>query len=168
MSKKIVEGDLLYHTIHGLCRMERVIQENRSGKEILCYTLVPKVKQRMKLRFVIPLDEVEASGFHTLVSIKEANGILDYLKAGDGTAAQTNQTWILAQNLLSFSSEQINARDQRKRQILEHSARGLVGELAYVLKITLSETVDLVRKSLGKISRINPPVLTALAHAGEI
>ncbi len=166
-SKKIAEGDLLYHTAHGLCRVDRVVHENRLGKEVLCYALVPKIKNRMKVRYVIPHDEIEASGFHTLVSIKEANGILDYLKAGDDTAVQTNQTWILAQNLLGFSSEKIGAREQRKRQILEHSARGLVGELAYVLKMTLEETVDLVRKSLGKISRINPPVLAALVHAGE-
>lgn len=167
ISNRIIEGDLLYHAVHGLCRMDRVIHENRSGKEILCYALVPKIKKRMKVRFVIPLDDVEASGFHALVSMKEANEILDYLKAGDRTAIQTNQTWLLAQNLLCFSSEQIGPRDQRKRQILERSVKGLVGELAYVLKMTLGETVALVRKSLGKISQINPPVLAALAHAGE-
>ena len=167
LSKRIAEGDLLYHTVHGLCRMDRVIHENRLGEEILCYALVPKIKYRMKLRFVIPLNEVKESGFHALVSTKEAHGILDYLKAGDSTTVQTNQTWILAQNLLCFSSEKIGARDQKKRQILEHSARGLVGELAYVLKMTLEETVDLVRRSLGKISCINPPVLAALAQAGE-
>ena len=167
MPKRIAQGDLLYHAAHGLCRMDRIVHENQLGKEIACYAFVPKIKNKMKVRFVIPMNDIEASGFHALVSIKEANGILDYLKAGDDTAVQTNQTWILAQNLLCFSSEKIGGREQRKRQLLENSARGLVGELAYVLKMTLEETVGLVRKSLGKISRINPPVLAALTHAGE-
>ena len=166
--KKIVAGDLLYHAVHGLCRLDRMIKQNQSGTKTLCYALVPKTTNKMKIRFVIAATDIEVSGFHGLISAKEANQILDYLNAGDGsTAVQTNQTWVLAQNILNFSSDKFGTRDQRKRKILEHSVKGLVGELACVLKMTLKETVARVQKNLGGISKINLTVLAALTHAAE-
>ena len=175
-----VRGDLLYHAVHGLCRVDEIIQENQSGREVSCYSLVPKAASQMKTRFIIATADVETSGFHALVSRKEANKILDYLKAGDkkttlptitpktaSSFAWQNQTWGLARAILSFSHEKFEAQDQRKRQLLERSAKGLVGELALVFKITLKETAARVQKSLGNTSKINPSVLVALAHAGD-
>ena len=51
--------------------------------------------------------------------------------------------------------------------MLERSAKGLVGELAFVFKSTLKEAATKVQKSLGNTSKINPLVLVALAHASE-
>jgi len=180
MPEEIVEGALLYHAVHGLCRMDKIIKQNQSGKEVLYYSLVPKTADKTKTRFIINAADMKASGFHVLVSLKEANKILEYLKAGNIAAtpsgaapktvssfAQQNQTWSLAQGILSFSHDKFEAKDQRKRQMLERSARGLVGELAFVFKITLKETAARVQKSLGNTSKINPSVLVALAHAGE-
>jgi hypothetical protein len=81
--------------------------------------------------------------------------------------AQDTQTWNLAQSILSFSKDDLELKDPRKRQALERSARGLVGELSWVLKIPLKETVSRVRKSLKSASRVNPLVLTALEQACE-
>lgn len=152
----------------------------RQGKEVLSYALVPKVSNKMKIRFVITGAGMGTSGFHTLVSVKEANEILEYLKAGDSAAipadvapqaassvAQSRQTWEQAQVILSFSDDKSEAKDQRKRQLLERSVKGLVGELASVFKITLKEAIAKVQKSLGNASKVNPLVLMALANAGE-
>ena len=178
--EEIVEGDLLYHAVHGLCRVDEVIKQNQSGKEVPCYSLVPKAADKMKARFIVRAADMEVSGFHVLVSPKEANRILDYLKAGDkvtapsgvtpktvSSFAEQHQTWGLAQAILSFSHDKFEAKDQRKRQMLERSAKGLVGELAFVFKTTLKETAARVQKSLGNASKINPSVLVALAHASE-
>jgi hypothetical protein len=172
---KIVNGDLLYHSTHGLCRVERVTRPSASGQEGLSYSLVPKVAAKMKSRFVISASDLEISGFHGLVSPKEANKILNYLKSGNGksrpgtdsTQAPQDQAWGLAHALQTFAYDKFEAKDQRKRQALERSARGLVGELSCVFKITLKKTADRVLKNLGHTSRINPSVLSALALAGE-
>jgi len=169
---KIANGDLLYHSTHGLCRVERVTRP--SSSEGLSYSLVPKVAHRMKSRFVISAADMELSGFHELVSPKEANKILHYLKAGNdnghpatGTEAPAEeQAWGLARSLQAFAHDKFEAKDQRKRQALERSARGLVGELSCVFKTTLKKTADRIQKSLGR-TRINPSVLSALTLAGE-
>jgi hypothetical protein len=173
--EKIVNGDLLYHSVHGLCRVERITQPSSSGQGDLSYSLVPKIVARMKSRFVISAKDLEISGFHCLVSPREANKILLYLKAGNGkshagTDPSSNlqeQAWGLARALQTFAYDKFEAKDQRKRQALERSAKGLVGELSCVFKITLKKTADRVLKNLGRTSRINPSVLSALALAGE-
>lgn len=166
-TKKISTGDVLYHPVHGMCRIERLIPPSRTEKRSLSYSLVPKVTRGMKVRFVIAAEQMDASGFHGLVSVKEANQILDYLKAGDSTAAQTHQTWMLAQNILAFSAEKFPAQEQRKRQILDYSAKGLIGELSCVFNISLKEAADRIQKSLGKASKTNLSVTAALTRASE-
>lgn len=163
--KKIVEGDLLFHAAHGLCRVERVTEETQSGRRVPRYSIVPRVMSKMKVRFVVAASDLEMSGFHRLVSAKEANKILHYLRSGDTRLVQTDQTWILAKNILSFSGDKLKTRDQRKRQLLEHSVRGLVGELACAFKTPLKETAARIEKSLKKISKPDPLVLAALERA---
>ena len=51
LPEKIVEGDLLYHPVHGLCRVKEIIKQNRSNS--LYYSVVPKLTTQMKVRFVI-------------------------------------------------------------------------------------------------------------------
>lgn len=170
--EKIANGDLLYHPIHGLCRVERV---TRSVPQGMSYSLVPKVATKMKARFVISAEDLAVSGFHKLVSPKEAHKILSYLKSGaskkhpeTGTSPHLqDQAWGLARALQTFAYDKFEAKDQRKRQALERSAKGLVGELSYVFKLTLKKTAARILKNLGPTSRINPSVLSALALAGE-
>ncbi|MBI4388232.1 MAG: hypothetical protein HY582_04245 [Candidatus Omnitrophica bacterium] len=178
VEEKIVRDDLMYHSAHGLCRVNELIKENRSGKEVLCYALVPKVATRNKVRFVVADSDLGISGFHPLVSVKEADEILEYLKAGDITAipgngepkvasrfAQENHPWKLAEELLSFSNAGVEIKDKRKRQVLERSIKGLVEELALVFQITLKETATKIRKCLGSLSGISPLILGALEQA---
>ena len=161
-------GDLLYHAVHGLCRIDDIAKENHSGKEVLCYSLVPSVANRMKVRFVVSVADIQASGFHAPVSLKEAHEILEYLRAGVLAAATSeDQAWVLAKAILGSSREHLEFRDARKRQMLERSAKGLVGELAFVHKTTLKEMAASVQKSLGNASQISPMVLAALANAGK-
>lgn len=172
--EKIENGHLLYHPIHGLCRVERVTRPTPPNPGGLSYSLVPKVATKMKARFVISAADLEVSGFHGLVSPKEANKILNYLKAGNGkdlpeTNSQEdlqNKAWGMARTLQTFAYDKFEAKDQRKRQALERSAKGLVGELSCVFKTSLKKTADKVLKNLGT-SRINPLVLSAVALAGE-
>ena len=163
MPDKIVQGDLLYHSVHGLCRVREIIKQKKS----LYYSIVPKLTNQMKVRFVIAVEDLGTSGFHLLVSSKEANRILKYLKEGDNALVQDNQTWELAKTILSFSNDELETKDQRNRQTLERSANGLVRELAFVMEITVKEAAARIRKSLGNASKINPLVLSALEHAVE-
>lgn len=167
LPKKIIGGELLFHPVHGLCRVDRASGQTRSGKKDLCYSLVPKITPRMKVRFFVPDSDMAASGFHRIISSKEANGILDYLKAGDSSGIPINQTWALARNILAFSVDRLKTKDQRKRQLLEHSIKGLVGELAYVLKISLKETAARIEKSLSKVPKTDPLVFAVLERAAE-
>lgn len=171
---KIANGDLLYHSTHGLCRVERVTRPSASGQGGLSYSLVPKIAAKMKSRFVIAASDLAVSGFHDLVSPKEAHKILNYLKTGNGknniesesSLPQEDPAWGLARALQTFAHDKFEAKDQRKRQALERSVRGLVGELSCVFKTSLKKTADKIQKSLGR-AHINPSVLSALTLAGE-
>jgi len=92
---------------------------------------------------------------------------LSYLKDGKSGTTQTDPAWVLAHNILSFSADKLKTRDQRKRQLLEHSIKGLVGELSCVFKTHAKGAADKLRKSLGSNSKINPLVLTAFENAVE-
>ena len=167
-TKEITQGDLLYHSVHGLCRVDDVVKGDPTRDETPSYSLVPKTPNKMKVRFVVRAADIEVSGFHTLISEKKANEILQYLKAGNLSAVcDGNPTWLLAKAILSCSQENLEVKDIKKRQMLERSAKSLVRELAFVLKMTLGQTASNIQKCLGNRTRISPFVLTALAHAGE-
>lgn len=162
------EGDLLFHTAHGLCRVERRIEEERAGGKTLHYALVPKTENnlnRMKVRYLIPAKDFSLAGFHKIISPREANKILDYLKAGDSSAEQSKQTWILARNILSVSAEKQKPRGQKSRQILEQSLKGLAGELACVFKITMQEAIRKIQDSLGAVAGLSQSMLASLGQA---
>jgi len=166
--KELATGDLLFHAVHGPCRVDNIVNESYSGREVRCYSLVPKMANRMKVRFVVSVVDIQASGFHAPVSLKEAREILEYLKAGVLAAVpDKEQAWALARAILSSQHDKPELRDARKRQMLERSAKGLVGELAFVFKVTLKDAADSVQKSLGNVSEISPMVLSALAQAGK-
>lgn len=171
LKETIAQGDLLYHSVHGLCRVDDIAKESQSGKEVLRYSLVPKIATKMKVRFVIAHSDMKASGFHGLILPKEADEVLKYLAAGNIKAAPTaspaHQVWELAAAILSFSGETMEVKDQRKRQMLERSVKGLVRELSLVFKMTLKDTAALVRKNLGSAPKINQSVLLALTRASE-
>lgn len=166
--KELSTGDLLFHPVHGACRVDDIVNESHSGSRVRCYSLVPKTASRMKVRFVVSVADVEASGFHSPISPKKAREILDYLKAGVLAAVPDNeQAWALARAILTFQRDKPELRDARKRRALENSAKGLVGELAFVFKMTLKDTAASVQKSLGNVSQISPLVLAALTQAGK-
>lgn len=166
--KEVVRGDLLFHAVHGVCRVDEIVNENRAGKEVCSYSLVPKMAGRMRVRFLVSVTDIQASGFHKPVTTKEAHEILGYLKAGVLAEVPDNEeAWSLARSILSSLHDKPEFRDARKRQMLERSAKGLVGELAFVFKTTLKAAASSIQRSLGNVSRINPMVLTALAHASK-
>lgn len=166
--KELATGDLLFHAVHGACRVDGIVNESHSGREVRCYSLVPKVASRMKVRFVVSTVDVQTSGFHVPISLKEAREILAYLKAGILARVPDNeQAWALARTLLSSQHDKPELKDAKKRQMLERSAKGLVGELAFVFKMTLKDAAADVQKSLGNVSEISPMVLAALTQAGK-
>ena len=176
--RALERGDLLYHGVHGLCRVDEITKQNEAGKTALYYSLVPKTVNRMKVRFVISAADIKVSGFHTPITSKEADKILSYLKAGraqktlpeqlePGSSANQDQVWVTANQLLALARGNSEAKDHRRHQTFENSAKGLVGELALVYKIALKEAAEKVRRSLGEVSKINPVVLAVLARASE-
>ncbi len=165
--KPIARKDLLFHAVHGLCLVDKVTRETRGGKKVACYSLVPTVMGKMKVRFLVAEPDLETSGFHKIISAKEAAKILEYLKAGDDKSEQTEQPWILARNILCFSKDKLKARDQRKRQMLEYSVRGLTGELASAFGVSLKESASRIEKSLSKILKNDSLVFTSLKRVAE-
>jgi RNA polymerase-interacting CarD/CdnL/TRCF family regulator len=168
--EKILQGSLLFHAVHGLCCVKQLIKNKENGKSVMTYSLEPKNANKTKVRFTISESNFEASGFHPLVSTSQANGILRYLKNGDAsktTPPAEHEASRFAKEILSFSYENKEAKDQRSRQRVERSVSGLVGELSVVFKTDLKAAAAMVRKSLGNASKINPLILTALSNAGD-
>ena len=172
MAEKISQGDLFYHAVHGMCRVQDLTQEKRNGQQVKYCALVPAASNHMKVRFVIAIEDLQLSGFHSPISEKEASSILDFLKAGPPDTKtfaypENQETWTLAKSLLICCFDKPVGKDQRRRQLLLMSAKGLVCELAFALHISTQEAVALIRKSLEKHCTVNPLVLNALACAAE-
>lgn len=176
MKRSLTVGDLLYHSVHGVCRINEVVKESKD----VSYALVPKLPNKMKLRFVIAAKDLEVSGFHAPVSSKEAEKILNFLKtskkkvsAANGqqkterSFAEDNTTWALAETILACSKDENQAKDQKKRQTLQRAATGLVKELAFALELSLKEASEAVHKCLKRSSKLNPLVAAALESAAE-
>jgi RNA polymerase-interacting CarD/CdnL/TRCF family regulator len=175
-SQTMVVGDFLYHSVHGLCRIDEVTKKKSSGKEVISYELVPKVVNYGNARFCFEKQALAETGFHPLLSEKEAESILTYFKKGDFTAsgepatrnfAAENQPWELAKVILTCAREGVEAKDQRKRRNLERAAKGLILELAAVFQVPVKEAITQVRKNLEHAGKIDPLVVTAITSAGQ-
>jgi RNA polymerase-interacting CarD/CdnL/TRCF family regulator len=176
-AKKMKVGDWLYHPIHGVVRIQRITNEKRDAETVVRYTLIPQVETSMKVQYVISAEEVESSGFHAVISKKEAQKILDYLKEGELAETpraldfsqkiplvEQNEPWTLVKILLCCVCAQPDARERRTRQELERAAKGLVQELAFVFKTTTEETILMVREAIETKQEINPVVEHALVQ----
>ncbi len=174
----ISKGSLLYHAAYGLCRVDKLMEQNRAGEEVLCYSMVPKKENNMKTRITFPAGDIKNSGFHSPVSLREANEILEYLAKSELTkaalsatsktsssAAHHDQIWDFAQ--IVFSYEKTNTKDRVKRQVLENSIKGLVGELAFAFNVTPKKAAEKVQKSMGKKLKTDSLVLDILEETGE-
>ncbi len=165
MKDTIAKDDLLFHSVHGLCRVATVTP-SAQPKEVN-YSLLPVSSNKGKVRFIIPESSLENSGFSKLISVKEANAILDYFKTGDKKDSECGQAWTLAETVWSESYGTEAVKDKKKRQLLERSVNGLVGELAFVLNSTLKQIAERIQRNLGAISKINPLVLTVLGNVED-
>ena len=173
-SKLLEAGSLLYHPVHGICRIQSITKEPVAGRLAPFYALVPNVRHRDRSRFVVAAADIETSGFHELVSEAETKKILQYLTSGKadekkltGSYAEDTCTWALAEALLLCARDPMSTKDQRRRQLLDRSVRGLLREFSFVLELTVRDTSLLIQKSLGKSAKINPSVLTVLAQTVE-
>ena len=162
MTETIVKNDLLFHAVHGLCRVAAMTRSVQAKE--LSYTLLPVTNNKAKIRFVIPESALKNSGFSKLVSAKEGHAILKYFKTGKKDDSKDSQAWKLAMLIGSESSSKESVKDARKRQQVDSAVKGLTSELAFVLKMTLKEIAGTIRGNLGRISDINPLVLTALTN----
>ncbi len=162
MAQKILKNDLLFHPVHGLCRVS-IMTQPEEEKE-LSYTLVPVTTNRGKIRFVLPKSALKDSGFSKLISTKEGKAILDYFKTGKKADSKNSQAWELAELICSESRGKESVKDARKRQRLDYAVKGLTNELAFVLKMSLDEVAEKIEQNLSRLSAINPLVMTALAN----
>ncbi|MFA6601195.1 MAG: hypothetical protein WC352_09545 [Candidatus Omnitrophota bacterium] len=163
MRAPIAKDDLLFHFVHGLCRVAQVFPADRKAE--LSYSLLPVAVSQAKVRFLIPQSSMEESGFGKLITAREARDILDFFKTGTKKDSQCNQAWMQASLIRSEARSREPIKDARKRQRLEHSVRGLAGAMALVLKVSPSRALGQIRKNLGAVARINPLVLTVLENS---
>jgi hypothetical protein len=175
-----VEGDLLYHAIHGLCRIDRILSRDGDGKQGTFYSLSPRVYKKNNPRYVFSAENVTNTGFHAPISVADANAILAYFKKGlrgketvpaslpnARSFAEDHTTWELAKFILGCAHDTFDTKDKRKRETLKRATRGLIIELAFVLQVPLAEAIFQVRKSLEHSGKVEPLVLAALTEAGE-
>ncbi len=165
---KISIGSLLFHAVHGMCRVREIMSDN-SGDS---YGLVPSTPSRNAYRYVIHRQHLGESGFHEPISASGAQDILDYFrtgrKAGNVPAGEPAEfsTWSVAESVMTCARDENQLKDLRKRSALNRNAYALVREFSCVLKITLTETVSLIHKSLrGSGAALNPAILNALEKA---
>jgi len=165
MKEPISMNDLFFHPVHGLCRVESI---RRSGQgEESKYALQPIPKYRGDVRFIIPESALENSGFSKLMTVKTGNAILEYFKTGEEKDAVESPAWQLANLIRTESMGKEAVKDSRRRQQVDRAVKGLVGELAYVLKMNLKEVARKIQNNLQHLSVINPLVLNAFTKVDK-
>ena len=82
--------------------------------------------------------------------------------------AEKNKTWELAKSILSCAHDEVEAKEQRRRQLLDRATRGLILELAFVLELPISEIISMVRQSLECTGKIGPLISASLRNAAEV
>jgi len=162
VSEKIEKDDLVFHSVHGLCRVAEVTRKTPSEESR--YVLLPASSNRAKVRFVMPESSLKESGFGLLISVKAARAILEYFKTGVEKKTGCSQAWQQAELIWAESRSKDPVKDSRRRQRVDRAVKGLAGELAFVLQMSLTEVVDKIQKNLGRISAINPLVLAAFTN----
>lgn len=165
MKDAIVKDDLLFHSVHGLCRVSDITRPTRS--EETSYALLPVSANRAKVRFVIPQSSMENSGFRKLMSRKEAQAIVDYFKSGKKKESEDGHSWMLAATISTEAASKDFLKDARRRQAVERAVKGLCAELAFVLDLTVRDIADRIQKNLGPVASIHPLVLAALANVDK-
>ena len=163
MKETVIKDDLLFHSAHGLCRVSEVSQTRQSDDAN--YVILPVSANRAKVRFIVPESSLENSGFNKLISTKEAEAVLEYFKTGEKKPKKVGQVWEMAELICAESKSEETIKDSRKRQKLDQCVKGLAGEIAYVLKMTVPEVIQRMRKNLKSLSEVNPLVLTLMANA---
>lgn len=166
MLKKIRKNDLMFHSVHGLCRVAEIpkggaLPENN-------YSFVPVFRSRSKARFTVSKDFIETAGFNKLISAKEAAEILEYFKTGNKKDPAPGSAWELAVLLREESFSKEPQRDKRKVQRVSHSAKRLSNELAIVLQSTVREMADQIKQNLELVSKVSPMVAAALENVDAL
>ena len=161
MKAKVAKDDLLFHSVHGLCRVAAV-STPPSVPEI-SYTLIPVTLTHAKVRFTVPKNSLESSGFNKLIKTKDAKEILEYFRTGVKKNSAGGSAWLLAMTIWTEACSKESVKDVRRRQRLERSVHGLAEELALVLKTSAFEIAEKMQDNLSKMTVVNPVVLAALA-----
>ncbi len=166
MFKKIRKNDLMFHSVHGLCRVaETPVVGGTAEKN---YSFVPVFRSRSKARFTVSSEFIATAGFNKLVSAKEAAEILIYFKTGEKKASALTEVWELATLLREEAFSKESLRDKRKAQKVNHSAKRLSNELAIVLQSTVRETADNIKENLEAVAKVSPMVCVALENVDAL
>lgn len=166
MANKILKDDRLYHATYGLCRVASIIKA--APPEELSYALLPVSQTRSKARFTVPHNLLKDSGFNRLVSVQDAEAILDYFKTGEKKKSAEGNAWDLAVALRAEARNKEVTKDKRKIQQLNHLVKSLTNELALVLQLPGEEILGRIQGNLKPASRVNPLVAAVLASAQTI
>jgi len=161
--KKIEKDSLLFHCAHGLCRVGAIVKSPETKE--WNYTLIPVTKDQGKVRFVMPESALEQSGFKKLISETDGCAILKFLETGRKKSLGQSQTLEFATLIRAeAASDAGSVKDSRKRQQVATALKGLVGELSFVLKMSWVETMEEIKKILGRNSNISAMVLNAFSN----
>jgi len=166
MIKKIRKNDLMFHSVHGLCRVAEIPKAGALPADN--YSFVPVFQSRSKARFTVSREFLETAGFNKLISAKEANEILEYFKTGTKKSSALGGAWELAVLLREESLSKEPMRDKRRAQKVNHSAKRLSSEMAIVLQSTVREMADKILENLEAVSKTNPMVLAALENVDAL
>lgn len=166
MLKKIRKNDLMFHSVHGLCRVAEIPKGGALAENN--YSFVPVFRSRSKARFTVSKEFIDTAGFNKLVSAKEAAELLEYFKTGRKSDSSTGEVWELAVLLREESFSKEPQRDKRKALRVNHAAKRISNELAIVLQSTVREMADQMKQNLEAVSKVSPMAATALENVDAL
>jgi len=126
MKNSITTRDLMFHGVHGLCRVTDIREDDGDRT----FTLMPVVRPSGKVTFNIPESSLEASGFEKFITAEEGRVILDFLENGEGGEDESNDShaWQSARMLRGAARAEALAPNARERQRLDRCIRGARAE----------------------------------------
>jgi len=179
--KSYKKGQLLFHPSHGICRIRGIVRRPELTTDGLCYWIEPKGKGRSTVCFFITRGRLAESGFHIPASEKKASEIVDYLKKGEKqkrlmgiervetlrALAKKNNALVYARVLHMIIDHQDQKVGREMRQFFKYYFEGLVRELSFSLRLTVSQASTLVKASLQERTKLEEWILKIIDSVEE-
>lgn len=160
-------NDLFFHYVHGLYRLVTIAKPYSKEEEII-YTLLPVEPSKVMMKFHISENCFDDSGFNAMISVREAQRVLDFLGGKKIKPREQSRVWKLAQSILEVNSASNIPETPKMRKDIERSLKSLIYQLGFILNLPVRKITNQVQDALSQSFEISPRLARFLGSLNEL